>query len=167
MQMLLGVLIGAAGLIVFAALGMLLYYLRQASGNLKLASNVFAKSAEMANSIAAQVIATRQQIMAIEQMTAVIRAFNGLVLKGAGGEEELPPVQQTGTPRQPWGRTPPPPPVPAYDEFAPEGEAGVLSQTEEEQAELEIAQRARDLGIETDADLVEMPDPSKINFIES
>lgn len=165
MQMLLGILIGVAGLTVFAALGMLLYYLRQASMNLKLASNVFAKSAEMANSMAAQVIATKQQIAAIHQMTAVIHAFNGLVLKGGDNDEAAPPA--AGAPqRPPWGRTPPPPPVPSYEEFAGEDEAAVLSQTEEEQAELELAREAREAGHEIDLDMSQVPPLSEMRQVE-
>lgn len=164
MQMLVGILIGIVGLAVSAAMGILLYYLRQASMNLKRASNVFAKSAEMANSMAAQVIATKQQIAAIEQMTAVVRAFNGLVLKG--GDEMPPPPTAGATPRQPWGRTPPPPPVPSYDEFAGEDESGVISQTDEEQAELELARLAREQGIETDLDMVEIPPLSEMRQVE-
>lgn len=166
MQMLIGMLIGVAGLLVMTGRGMLLYYLRQASVNLKRASMVFAKSAEMASSMAAQVLATKQQIAAIEQMTSVIRAFNGLVLQSGGGEE-VPPRPAAGTaPRQPWGRTPPPPPVPSYEEFAAEGESGVLSQTEEEQAELELARLAREAGHEVDLDMSQIPPLSEMHQVD-
>jgi hypothetical protein len=162
MQVVIGILIGMAGLVVLTGLSALLYYLRQASANLKRAADVFAKSAEMANSIAAQVVATRQQVAATEQMTAVIRAFNGLVLKGGGGDE--PPL--AAAPRQSWGRTPPPPPVASYDEFAGEDESGVLSQTEEEQVELEVARMAREQGMEVDLDMTQIPPLSAMRQVE-
>lgn len=165
MQMLIGgILIGVAGLIVFAALGMLLYYLRQASINLKRAADVFGRSAEMASTMVAQVAVMRQVIATIEKMTSVIQQFNGLVLHSGGGEESAPPPGAAT--RRPWSGTPPPPPVPAYEEFAGDGEAGILSQTDEEQAELDLARLAREQGIETDIDMVQIPPLSEMNQVE-
>lgn len=165
MQMLIGILIGIAGLIVVTALGALLYYLRQASVNLKRAADIFGRSAEMSALQSAQVVATRRMIGVMEELMGVIKTFNGIVLKGDGPVEQPQEIAQES--RLPWGRTPPPPMVPAYDEFAGDDEAGVLSQSEEEQAEAEAHRLAREQGIETDIDMIPMPDADRVKFIQS
>jgi len=172
MQLLIGILIGALALLVLSGGGFLLYYLNAVNQNLRKAAEVFGKSAEMAAALTAQVVVSRRMVTSIEQMTATLKVFNSLILRdGTALESHGEP--NTWIPNAPenlrttYGRTPPPPPVAAWDQYANAGEADVLVQSDEEKAEVEARQAAREMGIETDPELSPMPPSEKINFIQS
>jgi hypothetical protein len=163
MQMLLGALLGIAGILAVAGLATTVRYLRDLNSSLKSVALAFRQSSALAKSIELQNAASFKMVAAMEKMTAAIGTFNGIVLQEPMAQPAQSPWSQEDDRERPFtGRTPPPPFMPGYDEVPGEGESSVLSQTDEELAELDAAQTARDQGIEIDPERAVMPPEDQI-----
>jgi hypothetical protein len=161
----LGILGGVAILAVLLVLGWLIYILTQTAKQvqqvvkaLERAAQVFEKSSDMSAHIVALVGVQRRLISSTESMTAAVKVFTGLVLKDDG---EPPPPQPAPPPRWPGA---PPPPIPQYDQYAEGNEAGVISQDDEDIAEIERQAELREQGVETDPLRIQLPTPDQINL---
>lgn len=164
----LGILGGVAILAVLLVLGWLIYILthtakqvQQVVKALERAAQVFEKSSDMSAHIVALVGVQRRLISSTESMTAAVKVFTGLVLKDDGEPPPPPPQQQAPSPRWPGA---PPPPIPQYDNYADAGDAGVISQDDEDVAELERQAELREQGVETDPLRIQLPSPDQINL---
>jgi hypothetical protein len=162
----LGILGGVAILAVLLVLGWLIFILTQTAKQvqqvvkaLERAAQVFEKSSDMSAHMVALVGVQRRLISSTEAMTAAVKVFTGLVLKD---DSEPPPPQQAAPPPR-WPGAPPPP-IPQYDRYAEDGEAGVISQDEEDIAELERQAELREQGVETDPLRIQLPTPDQINL---
>ena len=159
---LLGVSIAGTGFLLFFLLRQLSLTatrVQEAVKALEVAAKVFADSAQVSEGLIALVAVQRRAIASMESMTASIKVFTGIVLREPPPAEAAPADTFSGW--RPGG--PPPPPNPLYEEDAAHADAGYLTQTDEELAEIERQAELREQGIETDPLRIRMPQPDQIN----
>lgn len=160
-QLIAGFLIGVAVLIVVSLSAFLLYALLRILRQIQIAivelhkvSEVFQKSADMSASMTGLVLVNRKMISSIESMTAAVRVFTSLVLK-----EEEPANESAANYPPAWAKRPPSP------SMQMEEQGMVLSQTDEELAEIEQQEEIRQRNDVTEEQILaeQMPDQIKTN----
>jgi hypothetical protein len=142
-------LIGFLAAFLLVAVGAFVYLLWRIDGRLR----------NMQKAMAQVVMTVGRAVQTLNQTSEAIRGLSGLLVNTPARA-----VREEG---EPWQVAPPPVPNPAYEEYAAEGEAGYMEQTDEDLAEIERQQLLREQGIETDPDRIPVPEPSRINLIET
>jgi hypothetical protein len=147
-QIITGVLIGAASLAVIVLATLFLWQMfrivqqvENAINELKKVAEVFQKSADMSSSLTAVVMVNRKMISSIESMTAAVRVFTGLVL-----HEEPQDEAQIASPIIPPPRWTVPSSRPPSPSLQPDEPGIVLTQTDEDMAEIENLDAMRQRG---------------------
>ncbi len=168
MQILTGIIAGVLGVLLIAGFSFLLVQLWGLNQNLKKSSEVFGNMADLSATMKEQLAAIRRMISVTEQMNASFKVFNSLVLRDSPPSTEpgeFPPIGEfPRSGRSSPGRTPPPPPVAEWEEYADQNDADVFAQSDEQMADVETKQQARESGVDTESPL---PSPDQVHMIQS
>jgi hypothetical protein len=125
-------------------------------------AEVFEKSSDMTTSMISLTAVVKRLISSTESMTAAVKTFASLLIQPSAASE---PAEDIGLGFP--SRIPPMPPHPEYEQFAREEDSGVISQTDDEMADLDRQSELRKQGIETSPDLIPIPQAGQVNFVES